>query len=67
VACGRISPTDAVRRLQSAAAPAGEEMIVLVIVASRPDRLEPRVLKRRAKQYDLMNKPRCRFTARWPC
>lgn len=28
------------------------------VVANRPDRFEPRVKKRRAKPYDLMNKPR---------
>jgi len=27
-------------------------------VGNRPDRIEPRVLKRRPKQYDLMNRPR---------
>jgi putative transposase len=31
------------------------------IVGDRPDRYEPRVKKRRAKQYDLMNKPRAEY------
>jgi hypothetical protein len=31
------------------------------IVGDRPDRYEPRVKKRRAKQYDLMNKPRADY------
>ena len=30
-------------------------------VGNRPDRYEPRVRKRRAKQYDLMNKPRANY------
>ena len=31
------------------------------IVGNRPDRYEPRVLKRRQKAYDLMNKPRAQY------
>jgi hypothetical protein len=31
------------------------------IVGNRPDRYEPRVKKRRAKEYDLMNKPRADY------
>ena len=31
------------------------------IVGERPDRYEPRVLKRRAKTYKLMQKPRCDY------
>jgi hypothetical protein len=31
------------------------------IVGDRPDRYEPRVKKRRAKEYDLMNKPRAEY------
>ena len=31
------------------------------IVGDRPDRYEPRVKKRRAKEYDLMNKPRADY------
>jgi hypothetical protein len=30
-------------------------------VGNRPDRYEPRVRKRRAKEYDLMNKPRAEY------
>jgi hypothetical protein len=30
-------------------------------VGNRPDRYEPRVKKRRAKEYDLMNKPRAEY------
>jgi putative transposase len=30
-------------------------------VGERPDRYEPRVKKRRAKEYDLMNKPRADY------
>jgi putative transposase len=38
-----------------------EELVVCMathIVGDRPDRYEPRVRKRRPKEYDLMNKPR---------
>jgi hypothetical protein len=59
VDCSRISLTDAVRWLQTAAP--GEGLVDLIIVPLRPDRHEPRVLKRRAKQYDLMNKPRSKL------
>jgi hypothetical protein len=31
------------------------------VVGDRPDRYEPRVKKRRAKEYDLMNKPRSEY------
>jgi hypothetical protein len=31
------------------------------IVGDRPDRYEPRVKQRRAKEYDLMNKPRADY------
>jgi hypothetical protein len=30
-------------------------------VGNRPDRYEPRVKKRRPKEYDLMNKPRAEY------
>ena len=36
----------------------GEEMPELVVNPSRPGRYEPRVRKRRPKQYPLMKKPR---------
>jgi len=31
------------------------------VVGNRPDRFEPRVKKRRPKEYDLMNKPRAQY------
>lgn len=56
VEVGRISFIDALRWLISAAP--GESMPDLVVNPARPDRHEPRCIKRRAKQYDLMNRPR---------
>jgi hypothetical protein len=52
----RISFIDALRWLRDA----GADTILtdLVVNPSRPDRLEPRVLKRRKKEYTLMTKPR---------
>ncbi len=38
----------------------GEAMPRLLVNPLRPDRLEPRALKRRPKEYDRLNKPRCR-------
>lgn len=52
----RISFIDALRWLQSASP--GDQLIPLVINPHRPYRLEPRVRKRRPKQYPLMTKPR---------
>jgi len=52
----RISFIDALRWLQ--AAKPGDELPVLVVNPYRPNRLEPRVRKRRPKPYPLMTKPR---------
>ena len=52
----RISFIDALRWLQTAKP--GDELPKLVVNPYRPNRLEPRVRKRRPKQYSLMNKPR---------
>lgn len=52
----RISFIDALRWLQSASP--GDALPKLVVNPHRPNRLEPRVRKRRPKQYPLMNKPR---------
>lgn len=52
----RISFIDALRWLRDARA--DSELTPLVVNPSRPERLEPRVLKRRQKQYSLMNKTR---------
>ncbi len=59
---GRISFIDALRWLLSAAP--GETMPELVVNPSRRDRHEPRCVKRRAKQYDLMNRPRAELRKR---
>jgi hypothetical protein len=52
----RISFIDALRWLQTAKP--GHHLPRLVVNPYRPHRLEPRVRKRRPKQYPLMNKPR---------
>jgi hypothetical protein len=52
----RISFIDALRWLRDAKA--DTELTRLVVNPSRPERLEPRVLKRRMKDYRLMKKPR---------
>jgi len=52
----RISFIDAMRWLQTASP--GDELTKLVVNPYRPNRLEPRVKKRRPKQYSLMTKPR---------
>jgi hypothetical protein len=52
----RISFIDALRWLKSAEQ--GSELRDLVIIPQRPNRYEPRVRKRRPKNYKLMNKPR---------
>jgi hypothetical protein len=52
----RISFIDALRWLRDAKL--DSVLTPLVVNPSRPDRLEPRVLKRRMKEYNLMKKPR---------
>jgi hypothetical protein len=52
----RISFIDALRWLQHA--PAGGKLRDLEVLPHRPGRHEPRVRKRRPKEYDLMNRPR---------
>lgn len=52
----RISFIDALRWLQTALP--GDELSNLVVNPHRPNRLEPRVRKRRPKQYPVMRKPR---------
>ncbi len=56
VELNRISFIDALRWLQSARP--GDELPPLVVNPYRPNRLEPRVRKRRPKSYPLMTKPR---------
>ena len=56
VAVDRISFIDALRWLLEAKP--GEAMPRLVVNPSRPGRFEPRVKKRRPKEYPLMKKPR---------
>ncbi len=52
----RISFIDALRWLQHA--PADGKLRELEVLPHRPGRHEPRVRKRRPKEYDLMNRPR---------
>jgi hypothetical protein len=52
----RISFIDALRWLQTASP--GDDLPNLVVNPHRPNRQEPRVIKRRPKQYKLMTKPR---------
>jgi len=52
----RISFIDALRWLRDAGA--DTKLTPLVVNPARPNRLEPRVLKRRMKEYNLMKKPR---------
>jgi len=52
----RVSFIDALRWLRTASP--GIILIDLIINPLRPGRYEPRVVKRRPKQYSLMNKPR---------
>ena len=59
---GRLSFIDAVRWLRSAKA--GERLAKLVVNPSRPDRVEPRVVKRRPKEYDRMTLPRAELRRR---
>jgi hypothetical protein len=52
----RISFVDALRWLREATA--APELSRLVVNPERPDRIEPRAVKRRPKEYDRLNKPR---------
>ena len=52
----RISFVDALRWL--AHAPPDDQLPPLIINPHRPDRIEPRVIKRRMKEYRLMKQPR---------
>jgi hypothetical protein len=52
----RISFIDALRWL--AAARPGAVLVKLIVNPDRPGRIEPRVKKRRMKQFELMSKPR---------
>jgi hypothetical protein len=56
VALDRISFIDALRWLRDAQA--DTKLTPLVVNPSRPNRLEPRVLKRRKKEYTLLTRPR---------
>ncbi len=52
----RISFIDALRWMKSAAM--ADCLLLLIVLPERPDRVEPRVKKRRPKNYRLMRKPR---------
>ena len=56
VAVERLSFLDALRHLSNPIA--GGNLTKILINPARPDRIEPRVLKRRKKQFPLMTEPR---------
>lgn len=56
VAVSRISFSDALKWMRHAQA--GQTMPKLMVLPSRPNRIEPRCKKRRPKEYDLMSRPR---------
>ena len=55
----RISFADALHWLQFVRR--GEDLAVLLIIPHRPHRIEPRVQKRRDKEYPYMTKPRAQY------
>jgi hypothetical protein len=60
----RISFIDTTRWLRSQCTPPGKKQLAttdLKVNPDRPERWNPRVIKRRMKPYDLMNKPRCEY------
>jgi hypothetical protein len=59
----RISFIDALRRLRHASV--GTISEGLLVNPQRADRWEPRVLKRRKKEYSLMAKPREQLQQEW--
>ena len=61
----RISFIDALRWLQTAEP--HQPLSRLVVNPHRPNRLEPRVRKRRPKNYSLMNEPRCQLKKKLAC
>ena len=62
VPVARVSFADAYRWLRHARP--GDRLPDLLVNPHRPGRAEPRVVKRRAKPHDLMNKPRDELRAR---
>ena len=58
----RLSHVDAFRWLGSA--DEGEALPKIVVNPDRPDRVEPRAVKRRPKEYDRMNRPRAELRRR---
>jgi hypothetical protein len=56
VAVARVSFADALKWMRHARP--GETLPDLIVNSRRPDRVEPRCIKRRLKEYALMNKPR---------
>jgi hypothetical protein len=56
VAVSRISFADAYKWLRHARP--GDVLPALIVNPHRPGRIEPRCIKRRKKEYDLLNKPR---------
>lgn len=62
IAPDRVSFVDALRWLRHASP--GKPLPELLVNPLRPDRIEPRVIKRRLKEYDLMKQPRAELRKR---
>ena len=58
----RLSHVDALRWLGSAHE--GEALPQIVVNPDRPDRVEPRAVKRRPKEYDRLTRPRAELRRR---
>ena len=58
VSVWRVSFVDAVRWLSALLAAVPPTQLQLLINPDRPNRWEPRLLKRRLKLYDMLNEPR---------
>ena len=58
----RLSHVDVFRWLGSATE--GEALPRIVVNPDRPDRLEPRAVKRRPKEYDRLTRPRAELRRR---
>ena len=56
VALDRISFADALYWMRHAQP--GQSLPTLIVNLHRPERVEPRAIKRRPKSYDLLNRPR---------
>jgi hypothetical protein len=65
VSVWRVSFTDALRWLSMLLLGPRPTELKLLLNPDRPDRWEPRKLKRRLNEYDLLTEPRQRLKAKW--